>query len=231
MTDVIRTPWNSEQVQALNGYQEHGTRPPRVCNSEGHASGISPVLDATHTGWICPDPACTYTQDWEWRSTLDYAAGIRDAARQASGQQPDNETVVAYRSIYAPDLLFCRAHKQDWPGFTPLTSDDLPDGGICTWGPNAGPKCGRDVLIDPPEPVPAAGLSDTQPTVDQARPPRVQWRVEGYDADEWNPLGLPEDDHETAVAKRASWKQRLPGVPTRLLRETTTWTVEEDETR
>ena len=39
MTDVIRTPWTSEQVQALNGYQENGTRPPRVCSSEGHASG------------------------------------------------------------------------------------------------------------------------------------------------------------------------------------------------
>jgi hypothetical protein len=96
-------------------------------------------------------------------------AGIRDAARQASGQQPDSaETVVAYRSVYAPSLLFCREHKQDWPGFTPLTSDDLPDGGICTWGPNDGPKCGRDVLIDVQQPAPAAGLSDTQPANDRA---------------------------------------------------------------
>ena len=64
----------------------------------------------------------------------------------------------------------------------------------------------------------------------EARPPRVQWCVEGYHADEWNPLGQAEDDRETAVAKRAAWGRRLPGVPTRLVRETTTWTVE-DETR
>ena len=46
---------------------------------------------------------------------------------------------------------------------------------------------------------------------------------------EWD-LGLPEDDRDTAVAKRAAWDRRLPDVPTRLVRETTTWTVE-DETR
>jgi len=33
-------------------------------------------------------------------------------------------------------------------GLTPLTSDDLPDGGICTWGRPVEPECGRDVLID-----------------------------------------------------------------------------------
>lgn len=89
MNDIVRAPWTSEQVQALNTAQEHGTRPPRICGAEVHASGRSPLLDATHTGWICPDPACTYTSDWEWRDALAYAAGIRDAARTASGQQPE----------------------------------------------------------------------------------------------------------------------------------------------
>ena len=103
MNDIVRAPWTSEQVQALNTAQEHGTRPPRICGAEVHASGRSPLLDATHTGWICPDPACAYTQDWEWRSTLDYAAGIRAAARQASGQKPDtDEAVVAYRNRHRP---------------------------------------------------------------------------------------------------------------------------------
>ncbi|MFJ5785383.1 hypothetical protein [Streptomyces hydrogenans] len=77
------------------------------------------------------------------------------------------------------------------------------------------------------QPAPAAGLDASQPATDQARPPREQWRVEGYDAGEWNPLGLPENDRDTAVAKRAAWARRLPGVPTRLVRETTTWTVED----
>ncbi|MFE7509723.1 hypothetical protein ACFU8I_00555 [Streptomyces sp. NPDC057540] len=79
------------------------------------------------------------------------------AARQTTGQDDSEAAIVAYRSVYAPGLLFCLAHNQGWPGFTPLTSDDLPDGGICTWGPNDGPKCGRDVLIDEPLPAPAVG--------------------------------------------------------------------------
>ncbi|MGW4703741.1 hypothetical protein [Streptomyces sp. NPDC004285] len=90
MTDIVRTPWTSEQVQALNNSQEHGTRPPRICGAEVHATGRSPLLDATHAGWICPDPACTYTSDWEWRSALDYAAGLRDAARQTTTHACDN---------------------------------------------------------------------------------------------------------------------------------------------
>ncbi|MFF9844642.1 hypothetical protein [Streptomyces sp. NPDC013740] len=80
--------------------------------------------------------------------------------------------------------------------------------------------------------TPAAGLAapTNHNTETEARAPRSTWRVEGYDADRWLPLGMPEEDRETAVARRASWEQRLPETPTRLVRETTTWTVEDDTT-
>lgn len=51
------------------------------------------------------------------------------------------DRIVAYRNTDRPDVLLCREHGDGWMGLTPLTSEDLPDGGLCTWG-----DCGRDVL-------------------------------------------------------------------------------------
>ena len=85
MSQPVHAPWTAEQVQALNDYQQRGKMHPFTCGAE-HATGVSPVLDATASGWICPDPECTYTQTWAWSHMLDFAAGIRDAARQAAGQ-------------------------------------------------------------------------------------------------------------------------------------------------
>jgi hypothetical protein len=57
--------------------------------------------------------------------------------------------VVAYRNPDRPGVLLCREHGDGWWGLTPLTSDDLPKGGTCTYGDPADPDdvCGRDVLI------------------------------------------------------------------------------------
>jgi hypothetical protein len=50
-------------------------------------------------------------------------------------------------------VLLCCEHGEGWSGLTPLTSEDLPDGGTCTWGmPFEDEVCGRDVLI-PVEPA------------------------------------------------------------------------------
>jgi hypothetical protein len=56
------------------------------------------------------------------------------------------EGVVAYRPD-RPGELLCREHGYPWFG-QPLTSNDLPDGGVCTYklGRLLG-TCGRDVLI------------------------------------------------------------------------------------
>lgn len=63
--------------------------------------------------------------------------------RLAGEAAPDNtETPVAYRSpggLY----LYCTRHTDDvGTAWTPLASDDLPDGGLCS-------QCGADVLITP----------------------------------------------------------------------------------
>ncbi|MEV7034577.1 hypothetical protein AB0N99_30650 [Streptomyces sp. NPDC093272] len=73
MTDKIRTPWTSEQVQALNDFQQRGAMHPFTCGRE-HPGQQSPTLDATHAGWICPDPMCTYEQDWAHAFMADPAA-------------------------------------------------------------------------------------------------------------------------------------------------------------
>ncbi|MFJ3089077.1 hypothetical protein [Streptomyces sp. NPDC086838] len=65
-------------------------------------------------------------------------------------QQPETEAtateehrVVGYRWPHGT-FLYCTRHAYD-PALpcTPLTSDDLPDGGVCSW-------CGTDVLIPAP---------------------------------------------------------------------------------
>lgn len=59
----VYAPFSSEQVTALNRWQHGGPGHPFTC-ARLHARGRSPVLDATHSGWICPDPDCDFTQDW-----------------------------------------------------------------------------------------------------------------------------------------------------------------------
>jgi hypothetical protein len=63
MTDLIHAPWTTEQVTALNAFQHRGRMHPFTCGAT-HASGQSPVLVATNSGWVCPDPQCVYRQDW-----------------------------------------------------------------------------------------------------------------------------------------------------------------------
>jgi hypothetical protein len=70
------------------------------------------------------------------------------AGKAGKDTHPGESTrVVAYRSN-GGRLLRCLIHSRDIAGddFVPVTSEDLPDGGICTY-----PDCGRDVLIDATE--------------------------------------------------------------------------------
>lgn len=57
------------------------------------------------------------------------------------------EGVVAYRHCWPgqSDRLLCREHGYPWFA-QPLTSDDLPDGGICAYARGSLGECGRDVL-------------------------------------------------------------------------------------
>ncbi|WP_413102277.1 hypothetical protein [Streptomyces sp. Inha503] len=68
--------------------------------------------------------------------------------RAERGIRQYHEGVVAYRNTDRPGVLLCRQHGDGWAGLVPLRSDDLPDGGTCTYGaPHE--ECGRDVLIQP----------------------------------------------------------------------------------
>ncbi|CAM5591120.1 hypothetical protein [Streptomyces purpurascens] len=64
--------------------------------------------------------------------------------RAAAGLLPTVEEpgpdVVAFHDPERPTALWCRKHGARWWGLTGLTSDDLPDGGVCG-------ECGVDVLI------------------------------------------------------------------------------------
>ncbi|MFC8676731.1 hypothetical protein ACFUEN_29100 [Streptomyces griseorubiginosus] len=65
-------------------------------------------------------------------------------------QEPGTETTVAYFHPDVPNVLLCRicGARPDLD-VTPLASENLPNGGICT-------KCGVDVLIEPAASQPAA---------------------------------------------------------------------------
>ena len=58
---------------------------------------------------------------------------------------------MAYRDPNNPRVLLCREHGKQWHGVVPVTSEDLPDGGICTFGRLSSLTCGRDVLAAPAE--------------------------------------------------------------------------------
>ena len=145
------------------------------------------------------------------------AEGRRDrAARQASGQQPDEVVCVC---------------------------DTEPESCTFVGDPDPAPHTCPDGEPCPDHDEPAAGLSDTQPANDraaaeEARPAVHRWAVELHDplAGEWAP-GTRYLDRGQALAHLANvraigprWKDGTP-VDRRLVRETTTWTVEEDETR
>jgi hypothetical protein len=54
--------------------------------------------------------------------------------------------VVAYRDPQRPQTLLCREHGPRYIGMLPVTAEDLPDGGMCTYGGLSSLACGRDVL-------------------------------------------------------------------------------------
>ncbi|PVE04639.1 hypothetical protein [Streptomyces scopuliridis] len=70
-----------------------------------------------------------------------------NAHNTAPGPDGEADRIVAYRNSDRPGVLLCREHGDGWVGLTPLTSEDLPDGGLCTWGWPKSEQCGRDVLI------------------------------------------------------------------------------------
>ena len=105
----------------------------RAWTAEGWQDSISALSVDRLFCWPDADTAVT-----EARRAL--AAGVRQ-----DGAQPQGPPVVAYRSD-GGRLLNCLRHVPPpaarHADFHPVTAEDLPDGGICTY-----PECGVDVLI------------------------------------------------------------------------------------
>ena len=150
---------------------------------------------------------------------LGQAANRQDVARQTTGQ---HDTEPAYSVDICPGFPDQCPNIRTVPADPPTHSGGIRCGCADTT-PAVNPACRN--CKDAPAVGQPAEAHDTE-----ARPPRSTWRVEGHDVDRWLPLGLAEEDHETAVARHADWDQCLPDTPTRLVREDTTWTVE-NETR
>jgi hypothetical protein len=61
----IFAPWTDDQVVVLNGWQESPTVHPFTCGGSVHEQHrVRPSLVAVNDGWMCPDPACNYRQNW-----------------------------------------------------------------------------------------------------------------------------------------------------------------------
>lgn len=54
-----------------------------------------------------------------------------------------------------------------------------------------------------------------------------RWRVEGWENGEWGMVASPSDTPAEARRKQAGVARRVPGLTMRIVRETTTYTVEE----
>jgi hypothetical protein len=84
-------------------------------------------------------------------------AGWRTPGQGFRGDAPEVEPadgrdrIVAYRNPGNPRELLCREHGPRYDDLVPVTSAELPDGGICTYGCLSSLACGVDVLIDGPE--------------------------------------------------------------------------------
>ncbi|MEW5658303.1 hypothetical protein ABGT92_23655 [Streptomyces cinereoruber] len=151
------------------------------------------------------------------------------AARQAGGQQPDTETVPTpeegiedARKVmqHVLQLFLDRVPRDELDAETMADSlaDALSDGLTELYRTAARAAT-----------APAAGPDDTQTR--EAHPPRSTWRTELLDVDGWMPSGLPEPSRTIALDALTRRRAARPSLTYRLVRETTTWTVEEDETR
>ncbi|MFF6903456.1 hypothetical protein [Streptomyces hydrogenans] len=138
------------------------------------------------------------------------AATVRDAARQ-TGQQPDpaaEETHVVTDDSDDPE------HTDDCPGCLPECAQ-CDDTGACNGGPCAHP---------------AAGLDASQPAT-EAHPADVTLIVERRGATDWLMGSTHYDlaDRDQALDCLARRRKQFPNNEHRLVRETTTWTVEETD--
>jgi len=156
-------------------------------------------------------------------------AGIRDAARQASGQQPD--TCATCGSPF-PVGHVCLGPEDPQVDLRRQYGEVLRRWGLLDEVND--PKATEEYAVTDLLAIaaPAAGLSDTQPA-NEAHPTDITLIVERRGATDWlmGSTHYDLDDRDKALACLARRRKQFPNNEHRLVRETTTWTVEEDETR
>lgn len=86
------------------------------------------------------------------RTALDVMGQRGRVVELTAAQAATPRIVVAYRNPDRPDVLLCRNHGSGWAGMTPLSAEQLPHGGICTYGRPNPEECGVDVLAQPVNP-------------------------------------------------------------------------------
>ncbi|WP_327066811.1 hypothetical protein [Kitasatospora sp. NBC_01302] len=69
----------------------------------------------------------------------------------------------------------------------------------------------------------------TQPGDDLTGRARHRWYVEGWESGEWGMVASPSDSIPEAERKQAGVARRVPGLTMRIVRETVTYTVEEQQ--
>jgi hypothetical protein len=102
---TIRAPWTSEQVAALNRFQQYGGMHPFTCGGEHPFS--NPTLVAQTDGWHCPARHCDYRQDWAHAFMVD-----RGRAATPAGPAPDTDRETQRERIVDALLTTSRA---DYP--------------------------------------------------------------------------------------------------------------------
>lgn len=128
LAEVSRLRAAMEEIQRLHTDSPMGPCPVCIDADKVAAGGDGLVPYPCPTGRLAGNQDCAPPH-------------VRVARAEQAGRQPEStDRVVAYRSPHWM-YLYCTRHTDDLgTTWTPLTSDDLPNGGLCA-------KCGADVLI------------------------------------------------------------------------------------
>ena len=161
-------------------------------------------------------------------AVMGYVQGTRHPADEKHPKDSWVTALVVQECLAFPDLYPTMNAVRDAARQAVGQPDTETAPGDCTCG-SAGPAfvpAGhyRDC---PQYAAPAVGQSAAPA---EAHPPREGWRIEVWDVDGWMPSGLIQPDHQLAAQALAKRRAHRPNARLRLVRETTTWTVE-DETR
>ncbi|MEU9865511.1 hypothetical protein AB0D99_32045 [Streptomyces sp. NPDC047971] len=157
----------------------------------------------------------------------DAVLAVRDAARQAAKacrckHPADEHSIYGCEDGCACEWMPKRSAARQAAGQTPTT--EQPD----TCGVCGSPFPVGHICLGPDEPAPVVGQpAEAQPADEEAHPPREGWRIELLDVDGWMSSGLVRPDRELVAQYLAGRRKQRPDATFRLVRETTTWAVEE----